>query len=84
MPAYQFEMNGDDYRPETNLKDDAAAWSELVIWCGETIREADGRLGLNAEFTLRVRDGQRIVGEISIRAKGPSVVNGRPSSYIGN
>lgn len=84
MPAYQFEFNGDDYRPETHLRDDDAAWSELVVWCGETIREADGRLAPDAEFTLRVREGGRIVGEISVRAKGPSTVNGRPSPYIGN
>ncbi len=71
MPSYRFQIDGDHEHFAVNLTDDAEAWSHLVAWCGEALKDADGALKPNAEFIMHVHEGARVVAEIGIRAKGP-------------
>jgi hypothetical protein len=56
MPSYTFTISGEPDGHEVVLKDDDAAWSELVTWSGEVLRDVDGKLPSNSRLEICVSD----------------------------
>ncbi|QJP12595.1 hypothetical protein G3545_02290 [Starkeya sp. ORNL1] len=62
MPHYTFTISGELHGHNVVLKDDDAAWSELVTWTGEVLRDESGKLPPNSSVVIEVEDdkGARI------------------------
>lgn len=69
MATYLFEVRGDRGGSEADLPDDAAAWSALVTWCGEMLRDEGGKLSESNGLSLTVRQGGRWVATIDVAAR---------------
>lgn len=69
MPAYCFRYVSDGTQVEVELADDQAAWSQLVTFCGEILRDADGNLAPHTEIEVRVVDGTRRIADVRIFAR---------------
>jgi hypothetical protein len=54
MPKYTFEIEGENERQHVYMANDKAAWSELVTWVGELLRDVDGELSPRAEIKCRM------------------------------
>jgi hypothetical protein len=68
MARYHFDIEGDAERGEVELPDDAAAWSELVQFCGEVLKDVDGKLPPHADLNFSVSEGERKVADIRVCA----------------
>ena len=69
MVRYLFGDRGNDGYSEIDLPDDAAAWSALVTWCGEILRDEGGKLSDDAGLSLTVRQGERWVATIEVAGR---------------
>ncbi len=69
MARYLFGHRGDRRYSEIELPDDAAAWSALVTWCGEVLRDEGGKLSDDAGLSLTVRQGGRWVATIEVAGR---------------
>jgi hypothetical protein len=69
MTRYLFEVCGDHERSEADLPNDAAAWSALVTWCGEILKDEGYKRTEDANLKLTVRDGGRWVASIEVAGR---------------
>ena len=69
MVRYLFRDRGNDGFSEIDLPDDVAAWSALVTWCGEILRDERGKLSDDAGLSLTVRQGERWVATIEVAGR---------------
>jgi hypothetical protein len=69
MPRYTF--TAPPARPVTvDLRDDKAAWKEIVEYAGEMLRDIDGKLPNNTDWQITVtNDSDEAVAEININAR---------------
>ena len=60
MPLYQFSTTHGNTVFDTGdaleLKDDAAAWEEATVACGEILKGLDGSLSPDREWRMDVKD----------------------------
>lgn len=68
MPLYRFEIEGDTEHDAMDLPNDDAAWSEIVTWCGEILKDVDGKLPAQTDIRLRVWNAERLVARIELVA----------------
>ena len=68
MPLYKFSISELDSEDEIELETDQVAWSQLVTWTGEVLKDEDGRLPPGSDFKLTVTEGGRRVADIRIIA----------------
>lgn len=68
MPRYRFEVEGDTEHEVRTLPSDDSAWSEVVTWCGEMLKDVDGQMPGDTDLCLGVFDGERRVAQIRLVA----------------
>jgi hypothetical protein len=70
MPVYRFHGPfGPDPEP-VELPDEDAAWSEAVTLCGALLRDVDGKLDNDTNWSLQVHDSSGgVIIEIGVRAR---------------
>lgn len=72
MPRYTFTIEELHTEDEIELADDDAAWSQLVTWCGEILKDEDGKLPAGTEIKVSVARGRRQVANIRVIASRPA------------
>jgi hypothetical protein len=73
MPLYKFHTPASLDTEGVVLASDDAAWSQVVTYVGELLREVDGDLPDRTEWKITVWDESRKVAEIEIGARKFSV-----------
>ena len=70
MPRYTFTAPPERFPVTLDLRDDSAAWKEVVEYAGEMLREIDGQLPNNTDWQLTVtNDGGQPVATVRIQAQ---------------
>lgn len=72
MPTYTLRVEEDGSGEEVELMDDAAAWSALVAWSAEILKDIDGKLPPHPELTFSITEGERVVADLRVCANRPS------------
>jgi hypothetical protein len=74
MPKYSFITTHNGTTVESDepldLPDIHAAWEEATIHAGQMLRDMDGSLGANTEWSVEVREQGRSVRKIQIITEG--------------
>jgi hypothetical protein len=68
MPRYWFELKGERDGTEADLPDDQAAWSQLLQWGSEILRELDRGMTDDTQTEVTVREGGRHIGTVRFMA----------------
>jgi hypothetical protein len=68
MPRYWFELKGERDGTEADLRDDQAAWSQLLQWGSEILRELDRGMTAESEAELTVSEAGRHIGTVRFAA----------------
>jgi hypothetical protein len=74
MPQYSFVTTHNGKTVELDepidLPDVKAAWEEATVYAGQMLKDVDGSLGSNTEWSVDVREQGRSVRKIHITTEG--------------